>query len=112
MHLRHFVHGLPQSPCSLYIGKTRRRICIRTVEHLNPKSNSAINKHKNDTNIIHLLYYYGINENKPAIRNITEMLLIKQHNPTLNNIINLITYTTVPCVYSPHLYIVRTILKM
>src|SRR5277367_257054 len=68
--------------------ETRRKICIRTVEHRNPKSNSAINKHKNDTNITF----------STIIQKITEILLIKQHNPPLNNISNLITYTIVPCI--------------
>src|SRR5277367_6991654 len=35
------------------------------------------------------------NENNPAIRKITEMLLIKQHNPPLNDINNLINYINI-----------------
>src|SRR5277367_6613974 len=78
-----------------YIGETGSGICIRTTEHLNPKSNSAINKHRQDTDHTNIIFSTVINENNPAIRKITEMLLIKQHNPPLNEINNLINYINI-----------------
>src|SRR5277367_1856068 len=92
MHLRHFVHGLPQSPCSLHWRNQKEILYPYCRTPLKP--NSAINKHKNDTTV--------------TFSTTTEMLLSKQHSPTLNNISKLISHN----LYHSPLRIVRTILKI
>src|SRR5277367_7181412 len=91
MHLRYLVHGLPQPP----LAKLEEEFVSVLPNILNPKSNSAINKHRQDTDHTDIIFSTVINENNPAIRNITEMLLIKQHNPPLNEINNLINYINI-----------------